>query len=189
MMTFLDLKNAFSSVSHRLIFDMLQAVRVPQFLSRYIQSFHSVLSVVISTKTWETSPIPFCKGVFQGDTLSPIIFLLAFNPLLKLAEVLNNPYGYTIQLPVEGADDLPPVDSFVYVKWTDSNGEPPGWYKVQIDQYFLEGTCKIIYDDKDDHVIYEIVDLKKVEWRPCSKRAKKFVSLQDRPAINKANWK
>ena len=33
MMTFLDLKNAFGSVSHQLIVDVLQAVPVPQFLS------------------------------------------------------------------------------------------------------------------------------------------------------------
>ena len=35
MMTFLGLKNAFGSVSHRLIVDMLQAVKEPQFLSCY----------------------------------------------------------------------------------------------------------------------------------------------------------
>jgi len=36
MMTFLDLKNAFGSVSHRLIFDMLKAVRVPSAFFHYI---------------------------------------------------------------------------------------------------------------------------------------------------------
>ena len=116
-------------------------------------------------------PIPFHKGVFQGDTLSPVIFLLAFNPLLKLAEALSNPHGYTIQLPVEDTDDLPPVNSFVYVKWSECDDEPPGWYKAQIDQSFLDGTCKTIYDDKDDHVVYKIVYLKSVEWKTCSKRA------------------
>ena len=77
----------------------------------------------------------------------------------------------------------------MYVKWTDCNDEPPGWYKAQIDQYYLDGTCKIIYDDKDDHVVYEIVELKKVEWKPCSKRARKFVPLHGNPVIGKSNWK
>ena len=108
---------------------------------------------------------------------------------MKLAEALNNPHDYTIQLPVEDTDDLPPVNSFVYVKWTECDDEPPGWYKAQIDQYFLDGTCKITYDDKDDHVVYEIVDLKKVEWKSCSKKARKFVSLHDSPAIGKSSWK
>ena len=73
MMTFLDLKNAFGSVSHRLIVDMLHAVKVPQFLSRYIQSFYSILTVVISTKTWETqlaNPFHFVKG-FIKEILCP----------------------------------------------------------------------------------------------------------------------
>ena len=189
MMMFLDLKNAFGSVSHRLIFDMLNIVKVPNFFSCYVESFYSLLLVVISTKNWETEPIPFQRGVFQGDTQSPIIFLLAFNPLLKLAKPLNVTHGYRIQLPIEGCDDLPPIDSFVYVKWSGSSDEPPGWYRARIDQYFLEETCKIIYDDRDENIVYEVVDLRKVEWKPCSKRARKYVSFQDTPAVRKTNWK
>jgi len=84
-----------------------------------------------------------------------------------LAEALNSSQDYTIQLPVEGVDDLPPVDSFVWVKWTDSSDEPPSWYKAQIDEYFSEGTCKIIYDDDNEKVVYdhEVVNLKMVEWK------------------------
>ena len=60
------------------------------------------------------------------------MFLLALNPQLKLAESLNNPSSYQIQLPIDGTDDLPPVDSYVYVKWSESGDEPPGWYRAQI---------------------------------------------------------
>ena len=63
--------------------------------------------------------------------------------MLKLAESLNNPNGYQIQLPIEGTDDLPPVDSYVYVKWAGSSDESPGWYRARIDQYFLEGTVRL----------------------------------------------
>jgi len=185
MMTFWTLRML---SDHRLIFDMLQAVKVPQAILRYVQSFYSTLSVIISANTWETQPIPFRKGVFQGDTLSPVIFLLVFNPLLKLAEDLNSAHSYRIQLPIKGIDDLPPVDSFVYVKWTDPNGEPPGWYKAQ---YYPEGTCKIIciYDDNDEDVVYEMIDLREVDWKPCSRRAKKFMSLQNNPSVSKTTWK
>ena len=126
MMTFLDLKNAFGSVSHRLIFDMLHAIKLPLPFIQYIQSFYSGLSVIITSKNWQTEPIPFRRGIFQGDTLSPVIFLLAFNSLLKLAESLNHPYGYCFKLPVEGSETLLPLDSYIYVKWTESDDEPPG---------------------------------------------------------------
>ena len=91
MMTFLDLKNAFGSVPYGLMFSMLEAIKVPVSVVNYIQSFYSVLSVIVTRKTWETEPISFKRSVFQGGTLSPVMFLLAFNPLLKLAESLNHP--------------------------------------------------------------------------------------------------
>jgi len=51
-------------------------------------------------------------------------------PPVKLAETLNNPYGYQIQLPIKGIDDLPSVDPYVYVNWNGSSGEATGWYRV-----------------------------------------------------------
>lgn len=82
MITFLDLKNAFGSVPHQLILDMLAAVKVPSRIQRYIESLYSQLFVTVASKNWNTPTIPFHWGAFQGDTMSPIIFLLAFNPLL-----------------------------------------------------------------------------------------------------------
>ena len=75
------------------------------------------------------------------------MFLLAFNPLLKLAESLNHPHGYRFKIPIDDSETLPPVNSFVYIKWTEAGEEPPGWYKTCIDQYFLDKSCRIIYDD------------------------------------------
>ena len=73
MMTFIDLNNAFGSVPHRYIFDMLKAVRIPDSVSAYIQSLYSQLQAVVKCKAWCTPTIPICRGVFQGDTMSPII--------------------------------------------------------------------------------------------------------------------
>ena len=179
----------FGSVPHGLMFNMLEAVKVPVPVVHYIQSFYSVLTVIITSRTWDTEPILFQRGVFQGDTLSPVMFLLAFNPLLKLAEFLNHPYGYHIKIPIDDSEAIPPVDSYVYVKWTEAGEEPPGWYKARVDQYFLDRSCKIIYDDSDDCVVSEVVALHEVEWKPCSKRARNFVSLDGKPVFTKANWK
>ena len=128
MITFLDLKNTFGSVPHQLIFDMLRTVKVPSKIQCYVESFYSKLFVTVTSKNWDTPPIPFCRGVFQGDTMSPIVFLLAFNPLLKLAADLNQGHGYSIELPLQNSDDFPPLDSSIYVKWVEQGDEPPGWY-------------------------------------------------------------
>ena len=89
MMTFIDLQNAFGSVPHQYIFDMLEGVQVPAPYVSYIKSVYSHLSATIQCHQWTTPPISIRRGVFQGDTMSPIIFILTFNPLLKLAEDLN----------------------------------------------------------------------------------------------------
>ena len=140
MITFLDLKNAFGSIPHPLLFDMLKAVKVPSAVLSYVKSFYSKLFVIVTTKHWETSLIPFHRGVFQGDTMSPIMFLLAFNPLLQLAAELNHGHGYVIQLPLQNSEDLPPIDSTVYVKWVEQGDEPPGWYHAKVFGWLLQDS-------------------------------------------------
>ena len=55
---------------------------------------YSNLSGTVTTKTWNSEPFIFRKGVFQGDPLSPIIFLTVFNPILeKLKEYSHKGYS------------------------------------------------------------------------------------------------
>ena len=41
------------------------------------------LNGTVVTKSWSSANFKFRKGVFQGDPLSPIIFLIVFNPLIE----------------------------------------------------------------------------------------------------------
>jgi len=140
-------------------------------------------------KSWETPPIPFHRGVFRGDILSPIIFLLTFNPLLKLAAELNQGHGYTFEIPLQDSEELPPLNSSVYVKWMEEGEEPPGWYRARVAEYYADYSYKIVYDESPDATVTEIVDLLSVEWLPCSRRAKKFVPPNSTPSTIKSNGK
>ena len=70
-----------------------------------------------------------------SDTLSLIIFLMAFSPVIHLVES-TKPLGYTLLLPISNSEDLPPVDSYTslprlppYLLWDEpSSDEPVGWY-------------------------------------------------------------
>ena len=84
--TFLDLKNAFGSVPHDLITDMFQLVGIPDKISNYIQHCYRNMTAYIQSEEWSTPSFPITQEVFQGDTLSPVIFLLAFSPIIHLAE-------------------------------------------------------------------------------------------------------
>ena len=64
--TFLDLKNAFGSVSHTLIRDMLTHIKLPQEIRSYINSTYSQLKAYVVTKDWSTPSFLISKGVFKG---------------------------------------------------------------------------------------------------------------------------
>ena len=99
----IDLKNPFGSIPHQLLFDKLRLVRVPSSVLSYVESFCSKLFVTVITKDLKTSPIPFHRGVFQGDTMSLIMFSY---PLLQSAADLNHGHGYVIQLPLQNSENL-----------------------------------------------------------------------------------
>ena len=72
---FLDLKNAFGSVAHRLIKDMLAHVKIPDEVISYVMDRYSKLSGVVKTKEWKTAPFSIKRDVFQGDTISTDLLL------------------------------------------------------------------------------------------------------------------
>ena len=82
---------------------------------------------------------------------------------------------------MQNSEDLPPIDSAIYVKWVEQGNEPPGWYRARVSEYFQDGTCRIVYDDTPTSTVSEMVDLSSVDWIPCSRRAKRFVSLDCTP--------
>jgi len=46
-----------------------------------------------------------------------------------------------------------------------------------------------VYDEDSDSIVFEEVDLHQVDWKPCSRRARKFVPLTGKPATIKPSWK
>ena len=53
----------------------------------------------------------------------------------------------------------------------------------------MQGTCKVVYDDEGENIVYEVVDLGDVEWKSCLKGARKFVPHHDNPTVCKTNRK
>ena len=80
---------------------------------------------------------PISCGVFQGHTMSPIIFLIAFSPVLKLAQSLDCP-GFAFRIPITDSEDFPDCDSNILVLWDEpESDEPSGWYRCNVLQYLL----------------------------------------------------
>ena len=81
--TFFDLKDAFGSISHSLIDHVLSRYQIPANIKGYINNLYSNISGTVTGPGWNSTRFPFKRGVFQGDPLSPTIFICVFNPLLE----------------------------------------------------------------------------------------------------------
>ena len=94
-MTWFDLEDAFGSVPHDLIHLTLSRNKFPPAIRQYILNLYSSLKGTVVTKSWQSRTFCFKKGIFQGDPLSPLIFILCFNPLIQ--ELENNlDHGYDL---------------------------------------------------------------------------------------------
>ena len=160
VMSFLDLRNAFDSVCHQNLFDVLRYLKLPDAILSYVTSCYSQLSAYVSTDNWNTTVFHIHRGVFQGDPLSPLLFNLAINPLLAYLSKSKD-CGYSAQLLPANSIDLPPINVPVYVFWSDSSEDSPmGWYRACVTSYYCDGSCCLHYDNGD---VEQSVDLHTVE--------------------------
>ena len=94
--TWFDLEDAFGSVSHELIPICLDRMHLPAEVKGYVLSLYGKLKGKVRTSGWVSEEFNFCKGVFQGDPLSPIIFLICFNPILEELKRFEASDGYCL---------------------------------------------------------------------------------------------
>ena len=95
--TWFDLEDAFGSVSHDLIPICLSRMHLPQNVKDYIVSLYSTLRGKVRTSEWTSEQFSFNKGVFQGDPLSLIIFLMCFNPTIEDLMKFEESDGYGLE--------------------------------------------------------------------------------------------
>ncbi len=96
VVTFIDLANAYGSVNHSLIHFAMSWFHIPKSVCGLIQYYYNALFAKVVTSQWSTSEFPFRIGVFQGCTISPILFDLVYQ--LCINYVKDNgtePYAFS----------------------------------------------------------------------------------------------
>ncbi|XP_063691505.1 uncharacterized protein LOC134823837 [Bolinopsis microptera] len=88
-----DLMNAYGRVPHELIVFALRHYKFPEEVVQYIVKYYDELVVRVKTKKWKSEWFYYLIGLFQGDPLSVVLFLIAFNLLLDLLQV-DRTLGY-----------------------------------------------------------------------------------------------
>ena len=91
----LDYKKAFDSIPHKWLLHALKLAKVPDHLITAIKnltdSWYTKLHLQGKDGTITTDLIKILKGVYQGDSLSVILFVLSLNPL---SYMLQRAKGY-----------------------------------------------------------------------------------------------
>jgi hypothetical protein len=97
VVAWIDLKNAFGSVSHNLIQFALNWYHVPAHLANIIHIYYDMLFATIETREWSSKCFTYEIGVFQGCVISPLLFNMVFNLLLDLLSPRTDEAGYELK--------------------------------------------------------------------------------------------
>ena len=94
----LGYKKSFDSISHEWLIKSLHLAKLPEDLIRAIENLTSQWCTVLQLKGEEevikSDIIYFSKGIFQGGSLSVLLFILSVNPLSFLLHKLQ---GYACE--------------------------------------------------------------------------------------------
>eukprot|EP00924_Labyrinthula_sp_SR-Ha-C_P015962 augustus_masked-scaffold_4-processed-gene-14.53-mRNA-1 protein AED:1.00 eAED:1.00 QI:0/0/0/0/1/1/2/0/1120 len=85
---FIDFAKAFDSISHKFMKLALEEHHVPKKLIKLIATLYDKTKVFVSDSGEKSSLVNIKKGVLQGDSLSPSIFILCLDSIMK--RIKNN---------------------------------------------------------------------------------------------------
>ena len=108
MVALLDFEKAFDRVDHQYLLRVLQAYNFPPNFINTIKTIYSKRRSTILLNGTRTKSFAIGRGVLQGDPLSPLLFLLALEPMAELLRKhpqYGIPTGPTIHTGSYFADD------------------------------------------------------------------------------------
>ena len=94
----IDYKKAFDGVPHSWILACLRMYKINPILTTFIEAsmrqWKTNMVLVHESGVLETGLISIKRGIFQGDSLSPLLFTMSLNPLSQ--KLQKTGYGYQL---------------------------------------------------------------------------------------------
>lgn len=98
-MAYIDYKKAYDSIPHSFLLRVLEIYRVDPVVVRFLRyamdRWSTTLHLIGGEDVLRSRTLRILRGIFQGDTFSPLWFCLALNPLSRT--INRNGHGYKIR--------------------------------------------------------------------------------------------
>ena len=91
---YIDFKNAFNMVDHDKLFCIMYDLGIPTDIIEVIKNIYTDNRTIINLPGGKCEPLTLSRGTVQGDPLSPILFIMYIEPLLRWLHVGGRGYKY-----------------------------------------------------------------------------------------------
>ena len=96
VVVFVDFAKAFDSVDRRALGQIIRLYGVPEELAGSLLALYNGTTATTRTADGDTEFFPTTSGILQGDTLSPFLFVVVMDFLLRTALLLLVDDAFTI---------------------------------------------------------------------------------------------
>lgn len=91
-MAWIDYRKAYDSVPHSWIIKCMDIYKVNQTIKEFIKRSMSKWETQLMCGKQEITKVKVKRGIFQGDSLSPLLFCMAINPLSEILHLSGKEY-------------------------------------------------------------------------------------------------
>ena len=93
VMAWVDYKKAYDMIPHSWIIECLKMAQVPQNVTSFLQRSMRNWKTELTSYGASLGTVSIKRGIFQGDSLSPLIFVICMIPLSKVLRKAKAGYG------------------------------------------------------------------------------------------------
>jgi hypothetical protein len=94
LMMYIDFSSAFNTIDQDKLLMIMHDLGFPTDATEVVRNLYSAAETRVSIGHGDTAPIPIERGTLQGDTLSPLLFIIFLEPLLRWLHVGGRGYRY-----------------------------------------------------------------------------------------------
>jgi hypothetical protein len=87
-----DFKGAFGGMDHRILFKIVRELGFPECYTQTCEQLYKVPGTYYMMPHGNTPTIPIHRGKLQGDMLSPFLFTIFMEPLLRWLSIESRGY-------------------------------------------------------------------------------------------------